>query len=129
MNAPPNIDRLSNYSINSYLKPNDLMNNASYYLFCYKCNLLTDRRSMNVTSCSSCPCIACFQWLSNTSFTCQTTFTCKHCYLQDAIMNTQLCHPFLYFCYFICELSYLYFLCVFIVIFNYFHISVSCLLT
>ena len=30
-NVSPNIDQLSNYSINLYSKPNELMNNVTYY--------------------------------------------------------------------------------------------------
>ncbi|CAF4223290.1 unnamed protein product [Rotaria magnacalcarata] len=85
--VPFNISEYSNRLIHSYTNNNDVLNNMSYQLSCYRCDSFICPGSIDYASCSR---VSCFQCISNNFTSNQTNFTCECYSLQGAITYTQL---------------------------------------
>ena len=79
-------------SLSGYPYPNSNVGtyNVSYYLSCYRCQIIINPGSSNYVSCVSYSRVTCSLCQSNDFSADRTTFTCEYCCLSSVISCTQL---------------------------------------
>ena len=80
-------------SLSAYPYPNSNVGiyNVSYYLSCYRCQMIINPGSSNYVSCVSCSRVTCSLCRSNDFSADQRTFTCEYCCLGAAMVEWLRC--------------------------------------